>query len=69
MQGTFQAAVVGSDNRVKIQDLQVGSRVGADWIVKSGVSFGDRVVVGGVQYARQGAVVHPEMVPAPSEPR
>ena len=69
MQGTFQAAVVGSDNRVKIQDLQVGSRVGANWIVKSGVSFGDRVVVGGVQYARQGAVVHPEMVPAPSEPR
>ena len=69
LQGTFQTAVVGSDNKVRIQNLQVGSQVGSDWIVTQGISLGDRVVVGGVQYARQGASVNPESVSTPSEPR
>jgi membrane fusion protein (multidrug efflux system) len=66
LQGTFQAAVVGSDNRVRIQNLQVGSQVGSNWIVTQGVSPNDRVVVGGLQYARQGAAVNSEMVSTPS---
>ncbi len=69
LQGTFQAAVVGSDNRVKIQNLQVASQVGSDWVVTRGVSANDRVVVAGLQYARQGALVTPETVPHTSEPR
>jgi membrane fusion protein, multidrug efflux system len=69
LQGTFQAAVVGSDNKVRIQNLQVGSQVGPNWIVTQGISPGERVVVGGIQYARQGATVNPELVPAPSETR
>jgi membrane fusion protein (multidrug efflux system) len=69
LQGTFQAAVVGSDNKVKIQNLQVGSQVGSNWIVTQGVSAGDRVVVGGVQFARQGAVVNPELVSTASGSR
>ncbi len=56
-------AVVGPDNKVKIQNMQVGSQVGADWIVTQGVNAGDRVIVGGMQYARPGATVTP--VPAP----
>ncbi len=62
LQGTFQVAVVGSDNRVKIQNVQMGSQVGSDWVVNQGISPSDRVVVGGMQYARQGAAVSPEAV-------
>jgi RND family efflux transporter MFP subunit len=69
LQGTFQTAVVGSDNKVRIQNLQMASQVGSDWVVTQGISLGDRVVVGGVQYARQGASVNPESVYSSSEPR
>jgi RND family efflux transporter MFP subunit len=64
LQGTFQTAVVGPDNKVTIQNIQVGSQVGADWIVTQGVNAGDHVIVGGMQYARPGATVTP--VPAPA---
>jgi membrane fusion protein (multidrug efflux system) len=64
LQGTYQAAVVGADNKVAIQNIQVGSQVGADWIVTQGINAGDRVIVGGMQYARPGATVTPVPVPA-----
>ena len=63
LQGSFQVAVVGSDNKVKIQPVQVGAQVGSDSIITQGVSAGDRVMVGGMQYARPGATVTPEPVP------
>ncbi len=64
LQGTFQSAIVGPDNKVTIQNIQVGSQVGADWIVTQGLNVGDRVIVGGLQYARPGATVTPVPVPA-----
>jgi RND family efflux transporter MFP subunit len=64
LQGTFQAAIVGTDNKVTIQNIQIGSAVGADWIVTQGINVGDRVIVGGMQYARPGATVTPVPVPA-----
>ncbi len=67
LQGTFQAAVLGNDNKVTIQNLQIGPQVGADWIVNQGLAAGDRVVVGGIQYARQGATVNPVPVAAPKQ--
>jgi membrane fusion protein (multidrug efflux system) len=63
LQGSFQVAVVGSDNKVKIQPVQVGAQVGSDSIITQGVAAGDRVMVGGMQYARPGATVNPEVAP------
>lgn len=63
LQGTYQAAIVGADNKVTVQNIQVGSQVGSDWIVNQGVNAGDRVIVGGMQYARPGATVTPVPVP------
>ena len=60
LQGTFQVAVVGPDNKVKIQAVQTGAQSGSDWVITQGLNAGDRVVVGGMQYARQGAAVNPE---------
>jgi len=64
LQGVYQVAVVGGDNKVRIQNVQIGSQTGADWIVNQGLEVGDRVVVGGMQYARQGATVNPMPVGA-----
>ena len=69
LQGTFDVAVVGHDNKVKIQPVQVGAQVGPDMIVTQGISAADRVMVGGMQYARPGATVNPEVVSAASEGR
>ena len=69
LQGGYQVAVVGSDNKVRIQNVQIGSQVGSDWIVNQGLELGDRVVVGGIQYARQGATVNPMLVAAGKEAR
>jgi membrane fusion protein, multidrug efflux system len=68
IQGTFQVAVVGSDNKVKLQPVQVGPQVGSETIIAQGLNVSDRVMVGGMQYARPGAPVNPEIVP-PAETR
>lgn len=69
LQGSFQVALVGSDNKVKIQPVRVGSQVGPDSIITQGVAAGDRVIVGGMQYARPGVTVNPELAPAKAEGR
>jgi membrane fusion protein, multidrug efflux system len=69
LQGTYQVAVVGGDNKVRIQSVQISSPVGADWIVDQGLEMGQRVVVGGMQFARQGAAVNPMPVAASKEER
>jgi membrane fusion protein, multidrug efflux system len=68
LQGTYQAAIVGADNKVTIQNIQVASQVGSDWIVTQGVNASDRVIVGGMQYARPGATVTPVSVPRTTAP-
>src|ERR1700756_3567782 len=55
LQGSFQVAVVGDDNKVSIRSVKMGERIGALWEVTDGLKPGDKVVVEGVQKAREGA--------------
>jgi membrane fusion protein (multidrug efflux system) len=57
LQGMYQVAVVGSDDKVSIRTVQVGERTGAMWIIEQGVKPGERVVVEGVQKVRDGMPV------------
>jgi RND family efflux transporter MFP subunit len=57
LQGNFQVAVVDQDNKVSIRPVKMGERIGAMWQVTEGLNPGDRVVVQGVQKAREGATV------------
>ena len=57
LQGSYQVAVVGSDNKVSIRPVKVGERVDAMWILESGVKPGELVVVEGLQKVRDGSVV------------
>lgn len=62
LQGSYQIAVVGDDNKVSIRPVTVGERVGKLWIVNEGVKPGERVIVEGLLKVRDGAPVKP--VPA-----
>lgn len=59
LQGTYQAAVVDSHNTVRIETIQVGDRIGSQWIVRGGLKAGERVIASGVLKVRPGMQVNP----------
>jgi membrane fusion protein, multidrug efflux system len=75
LQGNYQVAVVGSDNKVQIRPVKVGERIGTDWIIAEGLKPGERVVAEGIQKVRGGMAVNPKPLtataaaqPAPAAP-
>jgi RND family efflux transporter MFP subunit len=60
LQGGYEVAVVGDDNKVSIRAIHVGDRDGNEWIVVDGLSKGERVVAEGVQKVRPGIQVNPK---------
>lgn len=60
LQGAYQVAVVDRENKVSIQTVSVGDRIGSDWIITGGLKPGDRVVAEGAQKLRPGAQVNPK---------
>ncbi|NLI80308.1 MAG: efflux RND transporter periplasmic adaptor subunit [Deltaproteobacteria bacterium] len=69
LQGTYQVAVVGTDNKVNIRTVKTGERVDNLWVITSGLNPGDRVVVEGIQKVREGMVVSPKLVEPESRPQ
>src|SRR3984885_13672191 len=57
LQGNYQVAVVGADNKVSIRAVKVGDRVGSMWIVESGVKPGELVIIEGLQRVQSGVTV------------
>ena len=57
LQGSFQVAVLDQDNKVSIRPVKMGERIGAMWEITEGLKPGDRVVVQGLQKAREGSIV------------
>jgi membrane fusion protein (multidrug efflux system) len=64
VQGSYQVAVVGPDNKVNIRPVTVGERVSNQWIIEGNVKPGERVIVEGVQKVRDGLVVNPKTAAA-----
>ena len=60
LQGAYQVAVVDRENKVSIQTVSVGDRIGSDWIITGGLKPGDRVVAEGAQKLRPGSQVNPK---------
>jgi RND family efflux transporter MFP subunit len=60
LQGNYQVAVVGDDNKVDIVNVKVGDRIGPLWMIADGLKPGQRVIVDGVMKVRQGALVNPK---------
>ena len=63
-QGTKIVLVVEAGDKVALRPVVVDERFGDFYIVKSGLKAGERVIVDGVQKARPGMQVKPELKPA-----
>jgi RND family efflux transporter MFP subunit len=57
LQGSYQVAVVGADNKVSIRPVKAADRVGPMWIVEGGVKPGEQVVIEGLQKVQNGGTV------------
>lgn len=60
MQGSYQVAVVTSENKVDVRPVKVGQRAGSLWIIDQGLNQGERVVVEGLQKVKAGMTVEPK---------
>jgi RND family efflux transporter MFP subunit len=67
LQGNYQVAVIGSDNKASIHPVKVGDRFGAMWEITEGVEPGEQVVVQGIQKVREGAPVTAKRWMPPAE--
>jgi membrane fusion protein (multidrug efflux system) len=59
LQGSYQVAVVTSDNKVELRPVTVGQTVGSQWIITQGLKPGEQVVAEGLQKLKGGAAVRP----------
>jgi RND family efflux transporter MFP subunit len=59
LQGGYQIAVLGSDNKVAIRTVKIGDAFGSERIVAEGLVPGERVVAEGIQKLRPGMQVNP----------
>jgi membrane fusion protein (multidrug efflux system) len=60
LQGSYQAAVVGSDHKVSMRAVKPGETVGTNWVIDSGLKPGEQVVVEGLQKLKDGTLVTPK---------
>ncbi|MGA2074816.1 MAG: efflux RND transporter periplasmic adaptor subunit [Terriglobia bacterium] len=60
LQGSYQVAVVGADNKISIRTVEVGERSGTMWIINQGLKPGERIVAEGTGRVRDGMVVTPK---------
>ncbi len=60
LQGSYQVAVVGADNKVTIKVVKPGPVEGNLWVIDEGLKPGDRIVVEGLQRVRSGMTVVPK---------
>jgi membrane fusion protein (multidrug efflux system) len=61
LQGKYQVAVIGSDNKISMHNVTTGTRQGAYWVIKSGLQAGDHVVTEGNDKVRDGSTVQPKV--------
>jgi membrane fusion protein (multidrug efflux system) len=67
LQGSYQVAVVGPDNKVTIKVVKTGTHEGPLWVIDEGLKPGDRIVVEGLQRVRSGMTVVPKEASAAPE--
>jgi membrane fusion protein (multidrug efflux system) len=67
LQGNYQVAVVGDDDKVSIRPVKVGERFGGMWEITEGLKPGERVIVQGAQKVQQGAAVTAKLWTPPAQ--
>ncbi len=67
VQGAYQLGIVGADGKADIRPVKVGPRTGTDWVITSGLTAGEKVVVEGFQKIKTGAPVTAKPWTPPTE--
>jgi membrane fusion protein (multidrug efflux system) len=57
---TFLVFTLDKENKAAARPVQVGSWIGSDWMILSGLDAGDRVILDNLLKVRPGAVVNPQ---------
>jgi membrane fusion protein (multidrug efflux system) len=57
MQGAYQVAVIGEGDKAQIRTVKAAERIGNMWVIESGLSPGERVVVEGFSRVKTGTTV------------
>ncbi|MFP5264483.1 MAG: efflux RND transporter periplasmic adaptor subunit [Blastocatellia bacterium] len=60
LQGSYQVAVVGGDNRVETRPVKLGEREGTMVIINEGLKAGESVIAEGAQKVKAGSAVNPK---------
>jgi membrane fusion protein (multidrug efflux system) len=69
LQGGYQVAVVGADNKASIRQVKVGEKAGSMWVISDGLKPDDRVIVEGVGKVKDGTPVVPRSANMQAEVR
>jgi RND family efflux transporter MFP subunit len=65
IQGQYEVAVVGADNRVMLRQVTPGRKDSSLWVIEDGLKSGERVITEGVQKVQEGMEVKPVVVAQP----
>ena len=60
LQGKYELALVGPDNKITVRPVKAGDRVGSYWVIEQGLNPTDRVVIEGLQDIKTGQTVDPK---------
>ena len=69
LQGGYQVAVIGADNKATMRSVKAGEKVGTFWVIDHGLKPDDQVVVEGIGKLKEGTVVVPKTTPLQAEVR
>ncbi len=62
LQGVYNVVVVGTDGTAEFRLVKPAERIGALWVIDSGLSSGEKVIVEGLQKVRPGVKVNAQVV-------
>jgi membrane fusion protein, multidrug efflux system len=66
LQGQQQVYTVSADNKAHVNNVMLGPQYGNNWVIESGLSSGDTVIVDNLQKLREGAPVSPQEAKSPA---
>jgi hypothetical protein len=68
LQGMNQVIVIGADNVAHVRTVQLGTQIGPNIVISSGLNAGDQVVTEGNDKVKDGmkVVPQPDTTPAPA---
>jgi membrane fusion protein (multidrug efflux system) len=69
IQGSYQVAFLGKDNKAIIRSVKAGEKTGTMWVIDDGLKADDRVIVEGVEKVKDGTPVVPKPTKIQAEER